>query len=87
MKVLRLKKYIQIKLKSKYLKKNQSLYYKTKKNKYYYTDKDKIIKFKEIDQFKNLPVILGDKENFQIFYKNLRNINFPVESIKKFLSI
>ena len=72
------------KIKIKIFEKKPIFILQDKKNKFYYTDKDKIIKFKEIDQFKNLPVILGDKENFQIFYENLKNINFPVESIKNF---
>ncbi len=79
-----IKKIYPYKIKIKIFEKKPIFILQDKKNKFYYTNKDKIIRFTEIDQFKDLPIILGDKKNFDIFHKNLKNINFPIESIKNF---
>ena len=38
----------------------------------------------ELKDFKNLPVVFGKKENFRIFYQNLKKINFPLNLIKSY---
>ena len=55
-----------------------------KKKKYYYTANNDIISFSDYKQFKDLPIIFGNKENFQIFFESLKKINFPIEIIDKF---
>lgn len=55
-----------------------------KKKKYFYTNKDEIIKFVYINEYKDLPIVIGDKESFQIFIRNLKKIDFPINSIRSF---
>ena len=33
----------------------------------------------------NLPYVLGNKDDFKIFYDNLRKIKFPFNSVKKYI--
>ena len=55
-----------------------------KKEKKYYTNDDKLINFVELNNYQNLPIVFGDKNNFKIFYNQLKKINFPIETIKQF---
>ena len=55
-----------------------------KTEKKFYTKNDKAIKFIEIDEFNNLPLVFGDYKSFSDFYKILKKINFPLSEIKKF---
>ena len=55
-----------------------------KKEKKYYTHGGDLINFLDLKIFENLPIVFGDKKNFKDFYDNLKNINFPIEEIKKF---
>ena len=59
------------------------IYYNGKKN-FYLSEKNELIKFREIDKFKNLPLLIGKKKNFNDFYNNLKLINFPIDKIKSF---
>tara|TARA_Y100000591_G_scaffold202055_1_gene174824 strand:+ start:2361 stop:3017 length:657 start_codon:yes stop_codon:yes gene_type:complete len=56
----------------------------TKKNKFYLTEKNELIKFKMYQEFKDLPYVLGNRKEFGTFYVNLKKINFPLNSIKKY---
>ena len=53
-----------------------------RREKFYYTDKSDLISFSNIDKFKNLPVVIGDRDNFTLFYNTLKEINFPISDIK-----
>ena len=53
-----------------------------KKEKHYYTNKNEIIKFSNLREFKNLPIVFSDKKNFKIFYNDLKKIEFPLNIIK-----
>jgi len=53
-------------------------------NKFLISDKFDLINYKNLDKFKNLPTVYGDKENFEYFYKKLEKINFPLDTIKSF---
>ena len=55
-----------------------------KTEKKFYTKNGKAIKFIEIDEFNNLPLVFGDHKSFSDFYKILKKINFPLSEIKKF---
>ena len=81
---MRSKKYIQIKLKSKFLKKKPIAVIQYKKEKKYFTEDGDVIKFVNLEDFDNLPLVFGDYENFRIFQKSLKNINFPFDQVKKF---
>ena len=54
-----------------------------KRKKYYYTKDNDIINYTGLKKFKNLPVVFSDKENFEIFYGNLKKIDFSFNQIKK----
>ena len=55
-----------------------------KETKFYLSEKIDLIEFKDIPNFKNLPYVIGDQNEFEIFYNNLIEINFPFNQIKKY---
>ena len=54
-----------------------------KMEKKFYTNNGKVIDFIEIEEFSNLPMVLGDHESFLNFHKVLKKVNFPLSEIKK----
>ena len=40
--------------------------------------------FADIEIYKGLPTVFGNKEKFYILYKDLKDIEFPLEKIKSF---
>ena len=64
------------------MKKNLLQFCKIKKKKFYFTDKNKILPYRDVKKFKNLPVVFGNKESFTIFYSNLKNVGFLIDEIK-----
>ena len=83
LKALKLRKNILTLLLLESLKKNQ-LQYCYKKEKFYLSEKIELIDFKKIKNYENLPYIFGNQIEFEIFYKNLKKINFPFDTIKKY---
>ncbi len=55
-----------------------------KKKKIYISNKGDHINFFNIDIYKDLPTVFGDKEKFYILYKNLKDVEFPLEKVKSF---
>lgn len=55
-----------------------------KNEKKYYTKKGYVIEYVYLKEFENLPIVFGNSENFDNFYKSLKKINFPIELIDKF---
>lgn len=55
-----------------------------KKKKFYISNKGKIVNFRKLEVFKNLPTVFGSGKMFISFYKNLLNIKFPVKMIKSY---
>ncbi len=55
-----------------------------RKEKKIYTSKGEIINFLDLEIFKNLPLVFGDKESFKILLKNLKKVNFSITEIKTF---
>ena len=55
------------------------------KKKFYLSERIDLIEFKKIPNYQNLPYIFGNREDFKIFYNNLKKINFPFEIIKKYI--
>jgi len=55
-----------------------------KKRKYYVSDKAKLVKFIKLQKYKDLPYVFGDQDNFRLFYKSLKKINFPLPIITKY---
>tara|TARA_E500000178_G_C17000917_1_gene745613 strand:- start:1054 stop:1710 length:657 start_codon:yes stop_codon:yes gene_type:complete len=56
-----------------------------KKKKYYLSEKIELIEFKDINNFKELPYVFGNKDEFKLFYENLKKNKFPIEIIKKYI--
>ena len=43
-----------------------------------------MIKFRNLQNYDDLPYVFGNENNFKIFYENLKEINFPLSIIKKY---
>ncbi len=56
-----------------------------KKKKFYLSRKIELIEFNNLKDYKNLPYVFGNKDEFKIFYNNLKKINFPINQIKKYI--
>ena len=55
-----------------------------KKEKYYISSNGDLIDFIKTDIFKDLLIVFGSGKDFFHFYKNLKNIKFPIKMIKSF---
>ena len=55
-----------------------------KKNKFYLSEKIDLIEFRNLPNYQTLPYVLGNKDDFKIFYNNLKKINFPLNVVKKY---
>ena len=55
-----------------------------RKKKFYLNKNIELINYADLENFKNLPIVFGDKENFKIFYANLKKIDFPLEIITRY---
>ena len=55
-----------------------------KKKKYYLSKKIELIEFNNINNFKNLPYVFGNKSEFKVLYNNLAKIDFPFAKIKRY---
>jgi cell division septal protein FtsQ len=55
-----------------------------KKKKFYLSQNIELIEYKELNNYNNLPIIFGDKDSFKLIYDNLKKIEFPFDTIKKF---
>ena len=71
-------------LKVKIFEKKPFVVLLNKKSKYYLSEKIDLIEFKDLPNYQTLPHVLGNKDDFKIFYNNLKKINFPLDIIKKY---
>ena len=55
-----------------------------KKKKFYISNKGDLIKFIDIKDYYELPLVFGNGEAFFSLYQDLNNINFPFNSIKSY---
>ena len=55
-----------------------------KQEKFYLSEKIELIKFKKIEEYKELPYIFGNEKNFKELYFNLKKIKFPFSIVKKY---
>ncbi len=55
-----------------------------KNDQFYLSENLDLINFKDIKKFENLPIVYGNRNEFEILYKNLKKINFPINLIKKY---
>ncbi len=54
------------------------------KQKFFLGEKIDLIEYKDISNYKQLPIIYGDNESFKILFNNLKQTNFPIELIKRY---
>ena len=54
------------------------------KNKFYLTEDINLIEYRNFNNFQDLPYVFGSKEQFKIFYNNLKKINFPLKLIRRY---
>ena len=71
-------------IKIKIFEKKPIFILQNKKEKKYYINNGSVINFIELEEFKNLPLVFGDKKNFKKFYDNLKEINYPLGEIKTY---
>tara|TARA_B100001121_G_scaffold114929_1_gene101180 strand:+ start:623 stop:1279 length:657 start_codon:yes stop_codon:yes gene_type:complete len=57
----------------------------SKKKKYYISEKIDLIQFKSLRNYKDLPFVIGNAEDFKTLYNTLDQINFPKKLIKKYI--
>ena len=55
-----------------------------KKN-FYLSEKIELIELIELQKYENLPYVIGNHENFKNLYQVLKQLNFPFNSVKKFI--
>ena len=55
-----------------------------KKKKFYISENYNLIDYIDLANYRNLPEVFGNKNNFKTFHKNLKKINFPLDIIKKY---
>ena len=56
-----------------------------KKKNFYLSEKIEKIELIEEQKFKDLPYVIGDHKKFKILYKTLKRLNFPLNSVKRFV--
>ena len=55
-----------------------------KKNKFYISENINLINFIVLENYRNLPIVFGKKEDFKDLFLNLKKMNFPLDLIKKY---
>ncbi len=58
--------------------------YIQKKKKFYISEKGDLIKYLDLVNYNDLPLLFGEKKDFNIFFRDLKNINFPIYDIESF---
>jgi cell division protein FtsQ len=80
----KIKKIYPSKLKIEIYEKEPIAILQHKKNKFYISKRFELINYKDLKSFENLPLVFGDKDNFELLYLDLKKINFPLNKIAKF---
>jgi cell division protein FtsQ len=81
---LKIKKIYPNKLKITVYEKKPIAVLQHKREKYYISENIDLIKYLELENYKDLPIVFGNKENFSKLYKNLKKISFPLDLIAKY---
>ena len=79
-----IKKIYPNKIKIKIFEKKPIAILQQKKEKFYISENIDLIDYLDLENYKNLPIVFGDKKNFEELYQNLKKINFPLNLIKKY---
>ncbi len=72
-------------LKIKIFEKKPIAILQNKKEKFYISEKIELFRYENLPNYENLPYVLGNKNEFNILYKNLIKINFPKNLIEKYI--
>ena len=80
----KVKKIYPNKLKIKIFEKKPIVILQAKKKRFYISDNFELINYLNLEEYKNLPLVFGNKEDFKILYQNLKKNNFPLNLIKKY---
>ena len=78
------KKIYPSKLKIKVYEKKPIAILQYKREKFYINENIDLIEYFDLENYNYLPTIFGNKKNFKELYENLKSINFPISSIKKY---
>ena len=79
-----IKKIYPNKLKIKIFEKKPILILQHKKKKFYISKNIDLINYLDLKEYKNLPIVFGNKERFKILYENLEKVDFPFNLIKNY---
>jgi cell division protein FtsQ len=79
-----IKKIYPNRLKIKIFEKKPVAILQQKKDKFYFTKNGDLINYIDLEEYKNLPIVLGGKKKFKFFYNELKKINFPINLVKQF---
>jgi|TARA_B110001452_G_scaffold75964_1_gene61687 cell division septal protein FtsQ len=71
-------------LKIKIYEKKPIAILQNKKKKFYIDENLTLINYIDLNLLRDLPIVFGDKDNFKILYKKLKEINFPLYLVEKF---
>ena len=55
-----------------------------KKKKFYINQKIDLIDFIDLENYRELPIVFGNKDYFKLLYTDLKKIDFPLDIIKKY---
>ena len=55
-----------------------------KKQKFYINQKIDLIEFIDLENYRELPIVFGNKDYFKLLYTDLKKIDFPLDIIKKY---
>ena len=55
-----------------------------KKQKFYINQKIDLIDFVDLEEYRELPIVFGNKDYFKLLYTNLKKIDFTLNIIKKY---
>jgi cell division septal protein FtsQ len=79
-----IKKIYPNKLKIKIYEKKAVAILQIKKKKFYISENIELINYINLENYRDLPVVFGNKEEFKNLFYNLKKINFPLEIISKY---
>jgi len=72
------------KLKIKIFEKKPIAILQYRKKKFYISENYNLIEYINLDNYKDIPQVFGNKKNFKTFHEDLKKINFPLNLIKRY---
>jgi cell division protein FtsQ len=79
-----IKKIYPNKLKIKIFEKKPIAVLQYKKKKFYISENYNLIDYVDVENYRYLPEVFGNKNNFRTFHENIKKIKFPTNLIKKY---